>query len=183
MDSLKGQLLIAVPHLPDENFFRSVVLIIQHSEEGASGLVLNRPSEIQLEDIWAEVSSTPLSRNMPIHIGGPVQGPLVALHDQTAFSETTIIPRLFISLQREHLDQLLTGDDGCIRIFSGYSGWGPGQLENELQVGGWLTTPAEFEHVFAEPADLWKAVCEQFGQDILFMESGRAKIPDDPSLN
>ncbi len=183
MTSLQGHLLIAAPQLPDGNFYRSVVLIIQHSDEGASGLILNRPSEVNLQDIWSQVADSQLDRDANINIGGPVEGPLMALHDRADVSPTEVLPGVYLSIERDQLDELVGCGDGHVKFFSGYSGWGAGQLEMELEVGGWLTTIASPQHVFEDPESLWQSVCEQVGQGILFDNLGSLRIPDDPSHN
>ena len=183
MNTLQGHLLIAVPHLPDANFFRSVVLVIQHDDEGASGLVLNRPSNLSLNDIWSQVADGTPQRDLAINIGGPVDGPLMALHDMSDYSENEVIPSVHLSMQRENLDYLVTHSQGRIKFFSGYSGWGPGQLENELRVGGWLTASANADEIYEDPDSLWESVCEKVGQSILFDRFDPARIPDDPSVN
>lgn len=181
MDTLRGQLLIAEPRLPDSNFFRTVVLVIEHTDQGASGLILNRPGNLQLSEVWDELS--PLGRDETIFVGGPVQGPLAILHDQIDHSEQPLIDGLHLSMKRENLHELLSDESARLRVFSGYSGWGPGQLEHEMQVGGWLTWPARPEHVFNESAQLYNSVCDSLGRDILFGESQPKHRPADPTLN
>lgn len=156
MESLKGHLLIAVPELPDRNFFRSVVLMFHHDEAGASGVVLNRPSEITVAEVWQEVSDTESDCRQVVNIGGPVQGPLIALHTSLALAESQVIPGVFISMSRENLDAIVAQDFQQFKLFSGYAGWGPRQLDDEIEVGGWLTMEADFDHVFESPDELWK---------------------------
>ncbi len=184
MNSLQGHLLLASPHLPDPNFFRSVVLICQHDEEGAFGLLLNRPSSHTIEEIWNRVSDLPCVSHQPVRLGGPIDGPLMALHTQETFSENQVLPSVFIATQRDNLEQIVTQDEHPFRLFSGYSGWGKGQLENELQLGGWITKPAAFDDVFYQGEDeLWKKLTSTVGGDIL-REALRIKdVPDDPSVN
>lgn len=183
MDTLRGHLLIAEPRLPDPNFFRTVVLLIEHTENGATGLILNRPGDIQLSEIWHEVSTSPLERDETIYNGGPVSGPLTILHDRSNFSEEPLMDGLHLSMKRDNLQALLTTEDIQMRLFSGYSGWGPGQLEQEMQVGGWLTWPGRPEHVFLDPDQLYKSVCDTIGQDLLFGQRPLKHRPNDPTLN
>ncbi|MGI9518138.1 MAG: YqgE/AlgH family protein [Pirellulaceae bacterium] len=182
MDSLQGQLLIAEPRLPDSSFFRTVVVMIQHSDQGATGLILNRPGNVSLSDIWDDVSDSPLARDKPIHIGGPVEGPLTALHDRMDLAEQTVIEGVYLSMSRHNLDELLASEHGELCVFSGYSGWAPGQLENELSVGGWLLLEAQPEHVFGNPDNLYKSLCEEVGRTILFGDA-TGDQPVDPGLN
>ncbi len=182
MEKLKGHLLIAVPELPDSNFFRSVVLLFHHDDMGASGVVLNRPASITVQQVWKEVAESECDCSEPVNVGGPVEGPLIALHTSLAAAESEVVPGIFVSMGRENLSTIVTQTVQRFRLFSGYAGWGPGQLEAEIEVGGWLTMPAEIEHVFESPDRLWKIVCETFGHQILQAQIGK-HVPSDPSLN
>jgi putative transcriptional regulator len=181
-DSLAGHLLIAIPDMYDPNFSRTVVILFQHSEEGASGVVLNRPSDVTVARVWDEVAKEPCDCQELINIGGPVEGPLIALHTSLALAESSVIPGVFISMGRDHLNELVNQTEQQFKIFSGYSGWGAGQLESEIEQGGWLTHAANADHVFDSPEGLWKQVCSQVGNDILMPHLGK-HLPGDPSLN
>ena len=183
MDSLAGQLLIAVPELPDANFFRSVVLVLQHNEDGASGVVLNRPSDVTVSKVWDEISEEVCASDLPVNVGGPVEGPLIGLHSSLALGEVQILPGLLMSLRRENLNQLVMQEAHAYRIYSGYAGWGPKQLDSEVERGGWLTMPAEYDHVFESPDSLWKSVCEHVGHKIMLPHFGTKSLPTDPSMN
>ena len=182
MKTLSGHLLIAIPDLGDPNFSKTVVMLFQHDEEGASGVILNRPSDVTISAVWDEVAQEPSDCMDPINIGGPVQGPLIALHGSRNFSETPVIEGVFVSLSRENLNGLVNQSEQPFKIYSGYSGWSPGQLESEIKQGGWLTMEANANHVFDTPDGLWRQVCDQFGNDILSSHLGK-HIPNDPSLN
>lgn len=182
MKSLAGHLLIAIPELADPNFFRSVVFLFQHDEVGASGVILNRPSSISVAEVWEEVSDLPCDCQQMVNVGGPVEGPLISLHTSLVHGETQVIPGIFLSVDRDDLNAIVTQDMQQFQIYSGYSGWGTEQLENEIEVGGWLIMPADPEHVFASPDELWKQVCETFGQQILPANVSK-HLPPDPSMN
>jgi putative transcriptional regulator len=184
MKSLHAHLLVAAPQLPDPNFYRTVVLMIQHDEDGAFGVVLNRPSDITIGEIWEQVAHKPCDSLDPINLGGPVEGPLMAIHTQESYSENEILPGVFLAMQKEYLNKIVQQKDRPFRLFSGYAGWAGGQLENELEVGGWLTTPATYDYIFRHPDDLWKQVASDIGNDILFStQKHKRPLPDDPSLN
>lgn len=184
MKTLAGHLLIAVPELPDPNFFRSVVLIFNHEEEGASGVILNRPTDVTVRKLWSEIDEFEYDSDCDdlVHAGGPVEGPLIALHTSLVHAHTNVVPGVFISTDPANLDAIVAQTEHPFRLYVGYAGWGPGQLDAEMEVGGWLTMAAEAEHVFASPDELWKQVCEEFGQDILKTQYGN-QLPGDPSLN
>lgn len=183
MESLKGNLLIAVPRLPDANFFRTVVLILRHDEQGALGLVLNRPSTVTVCDVWKTISGHKSDIQDLVYMGGPVQGPLIALHSSFSLAESDVIPGVYYSVHKDQLNELVESQREPLKVFTGNSGWGPGQLDNEVAAGGWFVMPAEQHHLFESDDQLWKLVCESYGNEILVEERFRSKIPSDPSLN
>ena len=192
MDSLAGHLLIAIPDLPDSNFFRSVVLLLHHDAQGAAGVILNRPSNATVAQVLndmvssmetsADSSPQPIAVDSLIYLGGPVPGPLIALHGSLAWGQASVIPGLFVSSGDETLRQLIEQTEHPFKVFSGYSGWGPQQLEGEIDSGGWLTMPAEFDHVFAEADKLWTQACEAIGREILKDRLG-INFPEHPTQN
>lgn len=182
MNSLSGHFLVASPHLPDPNFFRTVVLMIRHDEDGAFGVVLNRPLGQSIGVIWKALGISDLDNPQPIYQGGPVSGPLLAVHREVHFAEGEITTDVFYCTHKEHINDLVAND--CeYRIFSGYSGWGPGQLEGELAEGSWLTTPASDCDIFAEPEELWKAVAARIGLGIIAPHGRPLHVPPNPEMN
>src|SRR5436305_2107477 len=130
MGSLTGHILVASPHLGDPNFFRSVVLVIRHDEEGAFGVVLNRPLPSKVSDVWRALGNDNIANDQPIYLGGPVTGPLLALHTNDEYSEGDVVEGVCYATHKDHLNWLVEDYDGPLKIFSGYSGWGEGQLEH-----------------------------------------------------
>jgi len=182
MPSLKGQLLIAAPQLADPNFSRTVVLMIEHTDEGAFGVVLNRPSDTTVQEVWEQVGQEPTDSCEPIHVGGPVTGPLMALHDAELLSEAEVLPGVHLSTQRDTLDQLVRSP-AAFRLFSGYAGWGGGQLENELTAGGWITRQANGDYIFYREDDLWERVTKEITDEVLRPILKATHVPVDPSCN
>jgi putative transcriptional regulator len=189
MQTLQGQLLIASPHLGDSNFNRTVVLMVQHTSDGALGLVLNRPSGKRICDIWQSLTGRASENEAPIYVGGPLEGPLMAVHTSRKLAENEIVPGLWFATHKEHLHALVeksTGENSKqpFRLFSGYSGWGSGQLEGEMKAGGWLLLPATAEHVFADDDDeVWQLATRTVGHNILKADRSIKDLPEDPSLN
>ena len=183
MKSLKGHFLVASSHLADPNFAKTVVLLVHHDDEGAFGVVLNRPADSTIQDLWEKVSEAPCSNDQPVHLGGPVAGPLMAVHADSALAEMEIIPGVYFAAQRENLEKLLQQEEHPYRLFVGHSGWGAGQLENELKQGAWLTTPASVEYVFYTDLDLWTKVTHQVGAAMLADVLKLKDLPEDPRLN
>ena len=180
MESTRGQLLIAGPGLLDSNFFRTVVLVIAHSEEGALGLVLNRPSEATVGEAVTELDDL-LEAEDSLYVGGPVQpSALIVLAEFEATEEAALIAF-------EDIGVLASGaaDDGPPsvrrgRAFVGHAGWGPGQLDDELERGDWILEPAIRDDAFTTaPAKLWEAVLIRKGGSYALL----ARMPPDPSVN
>jgi putative transcriptional regulator len=179
-----GQLLIAEPMLGDPNFDRSVVLMIEHNADGALGVVLNRPTELEVDAVlseWAALAAAP----SVLYMGGPVeQNGVLALGRRRAVDAevpgwTQVLGDVGTVDLHLDPDDLRDGLDG-IRFFAGYSGWGGGQLETELAEGAWLVVPAEAGDVFAaDPETMWRSVLRRQGGKVAML----ADFPAHPSLN
>jgi len=168
-------LLVATPALLDPNFRRAVVLVAEHGEAGAMGVILNRPSEMAVADAVPELT-TLAGAAEPVFVGGPV-----ATDSLLALAEVD---------DPEDASELVLGDVGfvqradvCVRrgrVFLGYAGWSPGQIENELGESSWIVVPAEPDDVFSErPDELWSNVLRRQGGGLALL----ATMPPNPSLN
>lgn len=186
MQDLTGHLLVAAAEMEDPHFARTVVLLIRHSaEEGAMGLVLNRPIGISPAEIFASVSEDlEVPEGIPVCWGGPVQGPLVVMHTQEELADLTILPGVCISTQRDQIMEILRIDSRPYSFYLGYSGWGKQQLEGECQQGGWHTVAATPEVIFADPYEMWSTACGMVSWEVIQRDPRLAKHrPSDPSLN
>ena len=179
-DSLRGKLLIASPALEDPNFDRTVVLITEHGEEGAMGIVLNRPSESEVAAVIPELEA--IAGEEPIFVGGPVQPEaLVVLgefSDPNAAAWIVVAGVGLVSAQtdlEELPDSVRRG-----RVYAGFSGWGPGQLEDEIDEEAWIVEAPMPAELFPEDPDtLWSDVLDRMGGEYAIV----ARMPEDPSLN
>ena len=183
MASLAGHLLVASQNLLDPNFVKTVVLLVQHTDQGALGVVVNRPISKNVQDLWREVGGGPCTNTQPVFMGGPVPGPLMAVHREKSLAEMQIIPSLFFSASKQNLDALVMRPDPALKIFIGHSGWGPGQLDQELDQGAWLTTPSNPDLVFFDSSDLWATVSRLIGREMMQSMLHIKNIPDDPTVN
>ena len=182
MNSLAGHLLLALPALDDPNFRQTVTLMIEHNEESAMGLVLNRPSGTTLSEAWSHVAESPCPLHAVLHVGGPCEGPLMVLHSDAHHSDRPVTDSIHFSVAETSLNSIVAEPPMHARFFVGYAGWGPGQLENELRHGAWLATPATPELAFDESDTLWrKLIAEAYEQ--LSPKWRPPIMPDDPSLN
>ncbi len=178
--SLKGKFIIASPRLMDPNFVQSVVLLIQHDENGAMGVIINRPMEVSVRQACEPLEAVECLVEAPLHVGGPCEGPLMALHALEDSAEGEIIPGVYYAVQRHHLESLLERAPIPAKYVANYAGWGPGQLEAEIAEGSWLVHDAGPEQIFEEDLQLWSKLITHatLGQWIR-----PELIPDDPSLN
>ena len=180
MSSLQGQLLVAGPGLVDPNFWRTVVLVGEHSDEGALGVVLNRASETTVEEAVPELVL--LAEEMgAVHLGGPVQpSAIVVLADLVEPEEAQSLVLDSIGFLPSEVDPAVLGELRRARVFAGYAGWGPGQLEGELDEGSWIVEPALAEDVFTkDPEGLWSSVLRRKGGPFSLL----ASMPPDPNRN
>ncbi|MFM8890234.1 MAG: YqgE/AlgH family protein [Planctomycetia bacterium] len=183
MRSLSGKLLVASPDLSGSLFARSVVLMIHHDADGAFGLILNRRGEDRLGSLWERTIHEACPVDLPVMIGGPLQGPLMAVHAEAALSEREILAGVHFAARKDLLESLVAAASLPMRVFFGYSGWGPGQLESELATGSWVLADATAELVFAEEETLWKRVSAQIF-DCMLIETLRIKhVPSKPWHN
>lgn len=180
--SLKGQFLLDGGKLAGSFFHRTVVLICEHNAEGAFGLVLNRGSGKTVGDaLVADLHDT--LKAQEIFLGGPVQPTALSfLHTDSFLPDANVLPNLAVGHSVEELGDL--GEDFSptrqLRVFAGYAGWSPGQLDDEMKRGSWLTHPATVDLVFAaEPVQLWHRILKEKGWQYRLMAEG----PEDPSWN
>ncbi|MCS7090853.1 MAG: YqgE/AlgH family protein [Verrucomicrobiota bacterium] len=180
--SLKGHLLLDSGQLSGSFFARTVILICQHDASGAFGLVLNRPTGTRVGE--ALVADLPESlRELPLYLGGPVQPTAMSfLHSDLYLTDANVMPNLSLGHSLDELMELgqSFSPQKKVKLFAGYSGWAPGQLEDELRRKAWLTHPASLDLVFAEDtATLWSRILKQKGWRYQLL----AQVPDDPTLN
>jgi putative transcriptional regulator len=180
--SLQGQLLLDGGKLHGSFFHRSVVLICQHDEEGAFGLVLNHSSDSKVGQVLVANVSEKI-KDQPLFLGGPVQpGALSFLHTGALAPKGNVMLNLHLG---HSIDALMDLSESCpgtqkLKLFAGYSGWTAGQLDQEMARQDWLTHPASIDWVFhPEPARLWKEILRQKDDKSRLL----AESPDDLSSN
>lgn len=171
--SLRGQFLLAMPGMEDPRFKQTVALIVEHSEEGAMGIVVNAPSKVHWKEVFEQLSleDSSLRGDETVLLGGPMsteQG--FVLHGAGVQFDSTseINTEISLTASKDILESLAAGrgpDDVLLAL--GYAGWGPGQLEQELSENAWLTLPAEPEILFATPVEKrWQSAAARHGIDL-----------------
>jgi putative transcriptional regulator len=180
-ESLRGQLLVASPALVEPTFARTVILVGEHSGEGAMGVVLNRPSEADVEDAVPALVAV-VGSGTRLHVGGPVQpSALTVLAEFDDPDDAATIVFADIGFARGDDDMtLLAGATRRARAFAGYSGWAPGQLDAELRREDWIVAAPAPDDVFSdEGVGLWSTVLRRMGGRYELI----ARMPIDPSVN
>ncbi len=184
MNSLKGHLLIATPELIVPVFTRTVILMIDHNADGAMGVILNRPTDATTSDLPSEVLGADFDWQKPLHLGGPVSGPLMILHANAELADREVLPGVYLTLEAEKARDLLISRAEPSLIVVNYSGWSAGQLESEFDRDSWLTLPANADHVFGtSDDDLWTSVVGQASARKLSDFLGLRHVPLDPTMN
>ena len=187
--SLRGQLLVATPALQEPTFARTVILLLEHSPgDGALGVVVNRPTSVAVADVVGAVAELatepavlfeggPVSQTTAIGLGAAAAG---ALDDEQAREGLAPVAPPLVTVDLDHDPALLAASLRTLRVFAGYAGWSPGQLEDELAEGSWYVVDALPGDAFTtDPAGLRAAVLRRQGWPL----SAAAHSPDDPSLN
>jgi putative transcriptional regulator len=182
VQSLRGKLLLAAPALKDPNFDRTVVLIAEHSDDGAMGLVLNRPSEAAVSEAVPDLAWLAEPGSI-VHVGGPVapNGVIVlAEWEDPAQAAVLISDDLgFVPGDAEDTEALAAVVRRA-RVYAGHAGWGAGQLEEEIGEDAWIVEAPLREELFSgEPESLWSTVLRRKGREFALL----ATMPPDPSLN
>lgn len=183
-DTLTGKVLIAMPGMNDPRFSRSVVLVCAHGDEGAMGLVMNRPlTGLDFTDLLKQldIDATPETRDVPVHFGGPVEpGRGFVLHRTPARSDEDPEGRMRIgdsdlamTTTRDILEDLARGKGPDHAVLSlGYAGWDAGQLEQEMLANGWLTADASDDILFGADNDhKWQIALKSLGIDPVMLSS------------
>jgi putative transcriptional regulator len=179
-ESLRGKLLVASPALVDPNFARTVVFITEHNDEGAMGIVLDRPSDAAVESVVPELEE--IAGTEPIYVGGPVQPEALVLLAEFSNPEAAAwIVVADVGLASADVDLAeLASSVRRGRVYAGYSGWGPGQLEAEMEIDSWIVEPPLPTELFPDdPATLWSDVLARKGGQYALI----ARMPVDPSQN
>jgi putative transcriptional regulator len=182
--TLTNHFLIAMPGLQDPNFSRTVTYVCEHSEQGAMGIVINRPMEIRLSEILDQLdiaTSDQKALDTLVYLGGPVQpdrGFVLHSSEDRYDSTLSITPEIAVTTSRDVLEAIAHGRGPRRMLFAlGYAGWGGGQLEDEMSANAWLSGPADEDIIFGLPAgERWRAAAHLLGVDmnLLSGEAGHA---------
>ena len=183
MKSLQGHFLVAAPHQVDPNFAEAVVLVVKHDHRGAIGVIVNCPRD-RHEGISQQRNTKRRWPEEPrLHFGGPVTSPLMAVHADRAFAGITILPGVFFEGEEERVFDLMRSTEQSYKAFTGYAGWGPWQLEQEVEDGTWWAIPATAAEIFSNANNLWERILRRASDSLLEVMCNIKHFSSDPSLN
>ena len=182
MNSFEGHFLVAARDQLDPNFAEMVILVVEHSHEGAFGVIVNCPRKEsrrlqQCNFGWRSSETERFS------FGGPVTGPLMAVHTKASLGERQLLPGVFFSGKEKNVLALMQQAEQPLKVFAGYAGWEAGQLDFEVEQGIWRVAPATAEQTFSDSDELWEQVSRQASRLQLQIMLNLKHIPADPLLN
>jgi putative transcriptional regulator len=182
MNSLRGHFLVAAPHQLDPNFFHTVILVVEHTDRGAFGVIVNC-----LREDAGTIDAHKVRRFSPLtvqpHFGGPVTGPLMALHRKASLGGIQLLPEVFFSAKESQVLALIRHAEHPLKVFAGYAGWAAAQLDYEVEQGVWRVIAATPEQVFSDHRDLWQQLSRQASCLQLRRMFHLKHIPANPLLN
>ncbi len=183
MKSVQGHFLVAGPHQHDPNFVETVVLVVEDSDQGAFGVILNCPWERNQRFPPTSKTEWPLSGNARVYFGGPITGPLMAVHTDESLAEHEILPCVFFAGKEKNVLHLIRQTKHPCKVFTGYSGWGPGQIADEIERGVWRVVPATADQIFSRCYRLWEQLARKVLEIQLKIVLNVRHIPADTQLN
>jgi putative transcriptional regulator len=164
----------------DPNFAHAIVLMVQHGDDGALGLIVNRPLDVTVAEALEQVLEGEESIEGSLHEGGPCEGPLMVVHCDPGASQIEVAEGIHFTAEKSQIEALVHNQANPIRFFVGYAGWSPGQLEKELEGGSWLLTEADQLRVFNASDKLWSRLVAEL---TLRPWVDPTRIPPDASVN
>lgn len=177
-----GTLLVASPSLMNTPFEKAVVLVLQNGEDGTYGVVLNRPANEQIRSAWLQLSGGSEGVQSIVH-GGPIGGPVFALHREAALAELEVPGGVFLSSDSATVQELVRHPELDYRIVFGVAGWQSGQLNHEVESGHWFQLDGDAEQVFDDPDWMWEKSLRRYGNQVLCQVVGLSGLPASPLLN
>ncbi len=181
--SFQGHFLVAAEHQLDPNFVEAVVLVVEHAERGAFGVIVNRPRDRQAAVSRQRGVKRRRPKREEMFFGGPVSGPLMAVHMDQSFAEIQVVPGVFFAGKEKQVRALMRSREQPCKVFTGYTGWATGQLEQEVHDGIWRAVPATAEKIFSSDDDLWEGLLRQAFDALLQSMCNIKHLPSDASLN
>ena len=185
-DHFEGCILVASPTWRSEMYGRSVCLLVHHGKEGSVGVFLNRSFPESPAELWEHLAGVGMTigSQRRLHFGGPMSGPVIALHTQPDLAEYTTVDGVYVASRLENLQRLIQSQEEVeVRIIVGQATWQPGELETELRDGKWLPIPVSPQLVFSSDDEMWARAIRQIGNHFVASISGATGQPASILLN
>jgi putative transcriptional regulator len=181
----QGCILVASPSWRSEMYGRSVCLLVHHGKEGSVGVFLNRSFAESPAELWEHLAGRNESAkaHRALHFGGPMSGPVIALHNQPELAEYTTVDGVYVAARLENLQRLVQSQEEEVRIIVGQATWKPGELDAELRDGKWLPIPVSPQLVFSSDDEMWARAMRQIGNHFVAAISGATGQPANVLLN
>jgi putative transcriptional regulator len=176
-----GSFLVATSKLKESPFERTVIYMLQHGDQGSFGVVVNRPADAEARSAWQQISGFDHGERFTVQ-GGPISGPVFALHQNASLAEMEMPGGLCVSADSQTLKKLAHSEDEY-RIVFGVSGWRPGQLSDEIESGAWYQLDTESDHVFDDSSRMWENFLRHYGRGVLSDVINVTRFPENPWLN
>ena len=179
-------ILVASPTWSNELYARSVCLLVHHGKEGSVGLFLNRSLPESPAELWKHLAGDQAidPKTRTLHFGGPMSGPVIALHNRAELAEHTTVDGVYVAAQLENLQRLLMPESEAeVRIIIGQAAWKPGELDVELREGKWLPLPISPQLVFSNEDEMWGRAMRQIGNHFVASITGAVGQPASILLN
>ncbi len=183
MHTLEGQLLVAPKTRTDPNLAHAVVLVVRHTGHETFGLLMNHPVDQRVLVIGGEHDKPLCIGERQLYIGGPLMGPLMAIHTNESLADAEILPRLFVTTREVNVFALLKQSEHRYKVFAGHMAWGPDELDKELEKTTWRTTPATPDYVFSPGDELWEDVSWHIQETTIQELFHTRHVPRDPLIN
>ncbi len=187
MSDIAGRILLASPVMDDSFFSRTVIAMIDHGDEGSMGIVLNHPTPVSLSEAWERVEDEPCHRDAMLRQGGPVDGPLMVIHNHESLADRKLGGGLFLTSSQEMVRSIVSDEMVLAVFFVGYAGWGGGQLDAELSRTSWVIGPDIGPWLLSREAEpdesLWVTCMRAVDASLGRLAENPDIVPDDPSLN
>lgn len=180
---LIGNFLVAAPYWIQSPFSRTVVLVLQQNDQGVFGVIVNRPADADLKKTWMMVSGSEAAQAERLHVGGPIGGPIFALHSLENFAEIRVDVNLYISANSEAIHKIMASGDPRYRIFCGMMSWHPQVLAAELAHGLWFPLEQHDDLVFPQRQIEWEQAVVEYGRLCLTEMLGGKPLAGQPELN
>ncbi|MDG1872422.1 MAG: YqgE/AlgH family protein [Mariniblastus sp.] len=177
-----GTLLIASPGLKNTPFEKAVVLVLQSGKQGTFGVVLNRPADEQMRSAWLQMTGDSAGEQRIVH-GGPIGGPVFAIHQEEQFAEVEMPGGVFVTSDTEAVQELVRRPELDYRIVFGIAGWQRGRLTQEIEKGLWFPIVGDAEQVFDDSDWMWERSLKRYSRQMLRDVLGIRSIPEDPLQN